>query len=222
MDMGHSIHPISLPNTKLALSAYYILAPAEAASNLAKYDGVRFGKKWPRHESSADVLYANTRGTGLGKEVQRRILLGAYSLSAGAVDNYFRQAQKVRRLVQRDFDRVFALRNFLRDCDRPPEVQGVDCIITPTAPTVPPKLSSLEHRDAVSTYSDDVMTVPASLVGLPAMSMPICIPGTRHNHEIGIQLIAQYGDDNLLFRLAHILETFFANNIILAEGTEDI
>lgn len=222
MDLGHSIHPISLPNTKLALSAYYILAPAEAASNLSKYDGVRFGNKWSRDEASTNVLYANTRGTGLGNEVKRRILLGAYSLSAGAVNNYFRQAQKIRRLVQQDFDRVFALQNLLRDYERPPEEQGVDCIITPTAPTLPPQLSSLEDSNTISTYSDDVLTVPASLAGLPAMSMPVCFGGAQYDQNIGIQLIAQYGDDNLLFHLAQILEKYCATKAIDAEGIKII
>src|SRR5206468_2332464 len=114
---NHQIVPISLPLTKQALSAYYVLAPAEASSNLAKYDGVRYGRRsnHPLDNVADDTLYAQTRGEGFGAEVKRRILLGTYSLSANAIDNYFIQAQKVRRLVQQEFDSVFKMKNPLHN-----------------------------------------------------------------------------------------------------------
>ncbi|KAI9870433.1 MAG: Trimeric GatFAB AmidoTransferase(AdT) complex subunit, partial [Pleopsidium flavum] len=125
--LGHSVHQVSLPATKHALSAYYVLAPAEASSNLAKYDGVRYGIRNDDKDGIGGVLYANTRGKGFGDEVKRRILLGAYSLSAEAIDNYFLKAQKVRRLVQQDFNDVFAMPNPLLDVpDAHSELEGVD------------------------------------------------------------------------------------------------
>jgi len=211
-ELGHTLHPVSLPSTKLALSAYYVLAPAEASSNLAKYDGVRYGNQAAQKESQENVLYSNTRGQGLGREVRKRILLGAYSLSASAIDNYFIQAQKVRRLVQRDFDRVFATQNPLLDArHRRLESAGVDILLTPTAPSRAPVLDSLSRRSSVDTYQDDVLTVPASLAGLPAMSVPIRTEvrspdDGKGSGPIGLQIIAQYGDDDRVFELAQALE----------------
>lgn len=200
---GHTIVPISLPNTKLALAAYYVLAPAEASSNLAKYDGVRYGT--PRDLSTADnengLLYANYRGEHFGEEVKRRILLGTFTLSAAAKDNYFVQAQKVRRLVQQDFNNVFAFGHPLLPHTRHQNSSSdrtVDLIIVPTAPTPPPKIQDLEGQSPVQSYINDVFTVPASLAGLPAISVPAAadedIPATPDRH-VGMQVIGQYGDD---------------------------
>jgi aspartyl-tRNA(Asn)/glutamyl-tRNA(Gln) amidotransferase subunit A len=210
-EIGHTIHPVSLPSTKLALSAYYVIAPAEASSNLAKYDGVRYGNQAAQKESPENVLYSNTRGQGLGREVRKRILLGAYSLSASAFDNYFIQAQKVRRLIQRDFDRVFARQNPLLNREHITESSGVDVLVTPTAPSRAPAVDSLSKRSSVDTYRDDVLTVPASLAGLPAMSVPIGASvkdanGGNDAMPIGLQIIAQYGDDDRLFEIAQALE----------------
>lgn len=211
-EQGHTIHPVSLPSTKLALSAYYVIAPAEASSNLAKYDGVRYGNQAAQKESQENVLYSTTRGEGLGKEVRKRILLGAYSLSASAIDNYFIKAQRVRRLIQRDFDRVFARHNPLLDArNRGTESAGVDVLLTPTAPSTAPTLDSLSERSSVDTYRDDVLTVPASLAGLPAMSVPIRSEvrksdGGNGSMPIGLQIIAQYGDDDRVFEAAQALE----------------
>ena len=203
---GHSIHAISLPTTQMALSAYYIIAAAEASSNLAKYDGVRYGK--PSADGlSTPTAFATTRAAKLGEEVKRRILLGSYTLSADAIDNHFLKAQKVRRLVQRDFDRVFRSSNPLLDSVNPiNDDAGVDFIITPTTPTFPPTLSSLASKGPIDTFADDVLTVPASLAGLPAISMPIRVSG--HNRKmpggfaampsVGLQVMGQYGSDGLV------------------------
>lgn len=210
--MGHSIHIVSLPATKMALSAYYVLAPAEASSNLAKYDGVRYGNRSSGREESANVLYARTRGAGLGEEVKRRTLLGSYSLSAAAIDNYFIQAQKVRRLVQEDFNNAFALQHpLLKSKLRPSRGADVDIILTPTAQSLPPKLSSLSHSDPVQEYSADVLTVPASLAGLPSLSVPIPISspagsGADSPNSAGMQILAQFGDDDLVFDVARVIE----------------
>lgn len=197
--LGHTILPISLPHTKAALSAYYVLAPAEASSNLAKYDGVRYGVRAANEadQPANEVLFAATRGRNFGAEVQRRILLGTYSLSSSARSNHFIQAQKVRRLVQRDFDSVFRLRNPLHHRTAAP-AGGVDYIICPTAPTPPPRLLDLKHSTPFDAYMNDVFTVPASLAGLPAMSMPAPLgPGSDQveYRNVGMQVIGQYGDD---------------------------
>jgi aspartyl-tRNA(Asn)/glutamyl-tRNA(Gln) amidotransferase subunit A len=218
-DCGHTLHPIRLPTTQQALSAYYVLAPAEASSNLAKYDGVRFGSRAKGIDGTPDsVLFAKTRGQGLGPEVQRRILLGAFSLSAQAIDNYFLQAQKVRRLVQQDFNRVFAIPNPLRDLEETSvKREGVDVIICPTAPSTAPSLAAVETQDPVHSYMNDVFTVPASLAGLPAITLPTTTPFNEEKpassrspdsffKTVGLQIIGQYGDDRFVLDTAKMLE----------------
>ncbi|KAF2843346.1 glutamyl-tRNA amidotransferase subunit A [Patellaria atrata CBS 101060] len=204
---GHSIQPVSLPTTKQALSAYYVLAPAEASSNLAKYDGVRYGSRASGPDGADGVLFSKTRGEGFGDEVKRRILLGAYTLSAGAIDNYFIQAQKVRRLVQEDFDRTFSLPNPLKENEVSSQCQnsGVDVLLSPSAPTRPPLLKSLEDQSPLDAYMNDVFTVPASLAGLPAVSVPIKV--VDHIAPFGFQIIGQYGDDSLVLQVAQLLES---------------
>jgi len=201
------------------LSAYYVLAPAEASSNLAKYDGVRFGSRAEGVDGTPDsVLFAKTRGQGFGAEVQRRILLGAFSLSAEAIDNYFIQAQKVRRLVQQEFNRVFARPNPLFDdgtASKQPE-EGVDVIVCPTAPSMAPPLSEVETQDPIQSYMNDVFTVPASLAGLPAISIPVGVNLGEEDvgveggsdsifNTVGLQVIGQYGDDELVLDAAEIM-----------------
>ena len=209
---GHSIHPISLPATKLALSAYYILAPAEASSNLAKYDGMRYSLhlNGNDHITNDSVLYSGIRGADLGEEVKRRVLLGSYSLSAGAIENYFIKAQKVRRLVQQDFNKVFDLWHpLLRDDqqDRSNDVNKVDIIVTPTAQSTAPKLKDVVNRDSVEAYSADVLTVPSSLAGLPAISVPVSILNPDEDHEpIGMQVIGQYYDERTVIAAALAIE----------------
>jgi aspartyl-tRNA(Asn)/glutamyl-tRNA(Gln) amidotransferase subunit A len=214
-DAGHSLHPVSLPSTYQALPAYYVLAPAEASSNLAKYDGVRYGYR----TSGADAnpkdnlpLFAATRGDGFGPEVQRRILLGAYTLSSEAMDNYFVQAQRVRRLVQMDFDKVFALQNPLLDArvEQSDDASSVDVLIAPTAPTLPPTLAEVEKLSPVEMYMNDVLTVPASLAGLPALSVPVKLKGGAKQagdvDSVGMQVIGQFGDDELVLQVGQIIE----------------
>lgn len=220
-ELGATVVPVSLPATKEALCAYYVLAPAEASSNLAKYDGVRYGVRGEESDAAGETLYSETRGAGFGDEVKRRILLGTYSLSSEAIDNYFIQAQKVRRLVQRDFDRVFKLDNplydprqfDLSDMDEAGVLQDkhgpaqVDFLLCPTAPTFPPRLSVVESQSSVEGYMNDVFTVPASLAGLPAMSVPAM---TRGPLPAGLQVIGQYWDDSRVLGLAAILEKMLA------------
>ncbi|KAL1900441.1 Trimeric GatFAB AmidoTransferase(AdT) complex subunit [Ceratocystis pirilliformis] len=221
---GARVVPVSLPSTRHALSAYYIIASAEASSNLAKYDGVRYGKDNSStiDESNNKTLYADTRRAGLGPEVRRRILLGAYSLSSEAMNNYFIQAQRVRRAVQRDFDRVFALLNPLYTTKPfdlsemgddvvldnklgPPQV---DFLLVPTAPTFAPRLDQALTQPSTAAYANDVFTVPASLAGLPAVNVPVKAQGkgTNEGHNVvGLQLIAQFWDDARLLGMAQQL-----------------
>jgi aspartyl-tRNA(Asn)/glutamyl-tRNA(Gln) amidotransferase subunit A len=209
-DNGHSLHKVSLPATPHALSAYYVLAPAEASSNLAKYDGVRYGSRAEGPDGTPNsVLFAKTRGQGFGSEVQRRILLGAFSLSAQAIDNYFIQAQRVRRLVQQDFDKVFSAPNPLHDAEREADAEGVDVLICPTAPTQAPRLSEIRDQDPIDAYMNDVFTVPASLAGLPAISVPVPVSEQAADapaETVGMQIIGQYGSDKLVLDVAEILE----------------
>jgi len=204
-----TLHPVTLPTTPLALSAYYILAPAEASSNLAKYDGVRYGTRSAGSDAANGVLFSKTRAQGFGAEVRRRILLGAYSLSSEAIENYFLLAQRVRRLVQRDFDRVFAVGNVLHgddggkgDADAKEQEEGVDVIVCPTAPSLPPTVEEVQRQSAVEGYVNDVFTVPASLAGLPACSVPWEVEG----RTTGIQVMGQFGDDELVLDVASLLE----------------
>ena len=212
-NQGHSIHTVSLPTTKLALSAYYIIAPAEAASNLAKYDGARYGNTVAQEVAADGVLFASARNEGLGDEVRRRILLGAYSLSASAIDNYFLKAQKIRRLVQHDFNRVLRQGHPLMDQYDQPHDHGVDILITPTTPTLPPRLDDVIDQPSVETYQNDILTVPASLAGLPAITIPVYLNGedkARGEEDlksVGIQLLGQYGSDDLVLETAAILES---------------
>jgi aspartyl-tRNA(Asn)/glutamyl-tRNA(Gln) amidotransferase subunit A len=240
-EVGARVVPVSLPSTRYALSAYYVIAPAEASSNLAKYDGVRYGIKQPDIEGnknnsnngSGGVLYSGVRGEGFGAEVKRRILLGSYTLSSEAVDNYFVQAQRVRQLVRQDFDRVFRLPNPLRDAedqrfplsdmDEGVALENklgpaqVDFLLCPTAPTLPPRLEDVEsgqERDPVGAYMNDVFTVPASLAGLPAVSIPkgVKLPreeAWRGQSSMGLQIIGQYWDDARLLAAADALSALF-------------
>ncbi|GIJ87158.1 glu-AdT subunit A [Aspergillus pseudoviridinutans] len=222
-EQGHTIHHVSLPTTKLALSAYYVLAPAEASSNLAKYDGIRYGSRCNGPDSGGQpgsYLYAKTRGDGFGPEVKRRILLGAFSLSADAINNYFIQAQRVRRLVQRDFNAVFRAEQPMApslqkvDAELKSKQAEVDVLICPTAPSCPPQLADLVESDSIfsslNAYTNDVFTVPASLAGLPAASVPVSVgcrdEGSGDADLAGIQIIGQYGDDELVLKVSEILE----------------
>lgn len=233
---GHTLHAVDLPTTQQALSAYYVLAPAEASSNLAKYDGVRYGSRTSSAPAAAkqeqsdsspqgtgNNLFTAHRGSTFGPEVRRRILLGAYALSADAIDNYFIAAQKVRRLVQDDFDRVFSLPNVLKtepgrqdqlkeneengagSIETAHESGGVDIIIAPTAPSAPPRSEAISRQSPLDAYTADVFTVPVSLAGLPAVSVPVGIEGYKEA-KVGVQIIAQYGDDDLALQVAEAMD----------------
>ncbi|KAK4239335.1 amidase signature domain-containing protein [Achaetomium macrosporum] len=228
-EFGARVVPVSLPSTRHALSAYYVIAPAEASSNLAKYDGIRYGTRDTDSGSDATggVLYAASRGKGFGEEVKRRILLGSYTLSSKAMDNYFIQAQRVRRLVRRDFNRVFALDNPLHeretfdltDLDESIVMEDkwgpeeVDFLLCPTAPTLAPRLEDIMNQTPVDAYMNDVFTVPASLAGLPAISIPVPLSETatddaEKSRTAGLQLIGQYWDDARLLAVAEaVLQT---------------
>ncbi|KAI0395612.1 amidase signature enzyme [Xylariaceae sp. FL0594] len=234
-DLGGRVVPVSLPSTKNALSAYYVIAPAEASSNLAKYDGIRYGRRDTGGPSDAQdgVLYARTRGTGFGSEVKRRILLGSYTLSSEAIDNYFVQAQKVRQLVRRDFDRVFKLDNPLLDeqhfelseMDESIGLESklgpaqVDFLVCPTAPTTPPLLEDVSKQTPFDSYMNDVFTVPASLAGLPAISIPMRIrvdPAKEEQrllHFGGLQLIGQFWDDARVLSVAERLSEYISPTV---------
>ncbi|KAL7268273.1 Trimeric GatFAB AmidoTransferase(AdT) complex subunit [Rhizina undulata] len=214
---GHRIFPVSLPTTKNALSAYYILAPAEACSNLAKYDGLRYGHREENDRSKSEngegILFAPTRRSGFGDEVRRRILLGAYTLSSEAIDNYFLKAQSIRRLVQKDFDEVFNVPNLLREDREFEEGQnpnGVDVLIAPSSLSTAPLLEDvLAERSPLNSYVNDVLTVPASLAGIPAISIPVKAEGTNSvESSVGMQIIAQYGDEESLWGVAKAIEAF--------------
>ena len=183
--LGAVIRDVSLPHTELAIPAYYIVAPAEASANLARFDGVRFGA---RVESEGlRGMYEATRSEGFGAEVTRRILLGTYVLSAGYYDAYYRKAQQVRTLIAADFSKVFA--------------SGVDVLFTPTAPSVAFPIGAI--KDPYEMYLSDIFTVTANLAGVPAMSQPI---GRVEGLPVGGQFIAPHFDEQKMFTAAYALE----------------
>ncbi|MGJ8625796.1 MAG: Asp-tRNA(Asn)/Glu-tRNA(Gln) amidotransferase subunit GatA [Sulfitobacter sp.] len=190
-DAGAEIVNISLPHTKYALPAYYVIAPAEASSNLARYDGVRYG-----HRASLDQgdgiteMYEKTRAEGFGPEVQRRVMIGTYVLSAGFYDAYYNRARRVRTLIKKDFEDVFA--------------KGVDCILTPATPSAAFGLGEMTDADPVAMYLNDVFTVTVNLAGLPGIAVP-----TGQNAQglpLGLQLIGRPWEEADLLSSAYALE----------------
>jgi aspartyl-tRNA(Asn)/glutamyl-tRNA(Gln) amidotransferase subunit A len=185
-DAGATIHDITLPHTKYALPAYYIVAPAEASSNLARYDGVRYGLRMP----GKDLIdtYENTRAAGFGHEVRRRILMGTYVLSAGYYDAYYLKAQKVRTLIKRDFDEAW---------------NSVDVVLTPT--TLTPAFAFGEKSDdPIAMYLEDLFTVTANMAGLPGISVPAGL--STQGTPLGLQLLGKPFDEATLFRAAYAIE----------------
>ncbi|ALJ14408.1 Asp-tRNA(Asn)/Glu-tRNA(Gln) amidotransferase subunit GatA [Sphingopyxis macrogoltabida] len=176
-DAGAEVVDISLPHTKYALPAYYIIAPAEASSNLARYDGVRYGLRDLPEKAGLQDMYAATRADGFGPEVKRRIMIGTYVLSAGFYDAYYTQAQKVRTLIARDFEQAFGV---------------CDVILAPTAPSAAFGLGE-KTADPLAMYLNDVFAVPASLAGLPAMSVPAAL--NREGLPLGLQIIGKAFDE---------------------------
>jgi aspartyl-tRNA(Asn)/glutamyl-tRNA(Gln) amidotransferase subunit A len=176
-DAGATIVEVSLPHTKYALPAYYIIAPAEASSNLARYDGVRYGIRDLPAGSGLQDMYAATRADGFGPEVKRRIMIGTYVLSAGYYDAYYTQAQKIRTLIARDFEKAW---------------ETCDVLLTPTAPSAAFALGE-KSADPIAMYLNDVFTVPSSLAGLPAMSVPGGLD--KHGLPLGLQIIGKPLDE---------------------------
>jgi aspartyl-tRNA(Asn)/glutamyl-tRNA(Gln) amidotransferase subunit A len=188
IDAGAEIVDISLPHTKYALPAYYIIAPAEASSNLARYDGVRFGLRDLPEGAGLQDMYAATRAAGFGEEVRRRIMIGTYVLSAGFYDAYYSQAQKVRALIARDFDNAWA---------------SCDLILAPTAPSAAFGLGE-KNADPLSMYLNDVFAVPASLAGLPAMSVPGGL--SKKGLPMGLQIIGKALDEQAVLNAGLAIE----------------
>ncbi len=187
MESGAEIIDISLPNTKYALPTYYIVAPAEASSNLARYDGVKYGFRSNKGKSLIE-MYENTRSEGFGDEVKRRILIGTYVLSSGYYDAYYLKAQKVRQKIKNDFDETF---------------KKVDAILTPSTPSAAFKIGE-KKNDPISMYLNDIFTVPVNLAGIPAISIPA---GTDNkNYPIGLQLIGKPLDEQKLLNIAFAAE----------------
>ncbi|WP_283646670.1 Asp-tRNA(Asn)/Glu-tRNA(Gln) amidotransferase subunit GatA [Marinovum algicola] len=188
---GAEIVDISLPHTKYALPTYYVIAPAEASSNLARYDGVRYGRRAPLAQGDGITeMYEKTRAEGFGHEVQRRIMVGTYVLSAGFYDAYYNRARKVRTLIKKDFEDVFA--------------QGVDAILTPATPSAAFGLGEMKEADPVQMYLNDVFTVTVNLAGLPGISVPA---GTdRQGLPLGLQLIGRPWEEGDLLNCAYALE----------------
>jgi len=191
---GAEIVDISLPATRFAVAAYYVIATAEASSNLSRYDGVRFGLRVHDGAEPLQSLYAKTRGTGFGSEVKRRIILGTFVLSSGYYDAYYVRAQRVRALIKRDFDRALS---------------HVDVIASPTTPTVAFELGE-RTSDPLAMYLVDVCTLPASLAGLPALSLPCGVArpeGGGPELPVGLQLIAPAFEEARLLRVATLAES---------------
>ncbi len=187
-EKGAEIVNISLPHTKYALPAYYVIAPAEASSNLARYDGIRYGNRV--NGASMEELHINTRTNGFGKEVKRRILVGTYVLSAGFYDAYYLKAQKVRRLIKNDFDEAF------KKCD---------VILTPTSPIEAFAIGDKKMNESpINMYLNDVFTVSVNLAGLPAMSLPIGL--SKNGLPLGMQFIGKSFDEETIFKAAYQLE----------------
>ncbi len=186
-DAGAKIVDISLPHTKYALPTYYIIAPAEASANLARFDGVRYGLRVEEKGGSLDDLYELTRAAGFGTEVKRRIMIGTYVLSAGYYDAYYKKAQRVRTLISRDFASAF---------------EKVDVILAPTTPSAAFALG--EKMDPVTMYLNDVFTVPASLAGLPGISVPAGF--SSEGTPLGLQIIGKAFDEETVFKTAAVVE----------------
>ena len=185
---GAEIVEVSLPHTKYALPAYYIVAPAEASSNLARYDGVRYGVRVPGKDIVS--MYENTRAEGFGKEVRRRIMIGTYVLSAGYYDAYYVRAQKIRTLIRQDFEKVYA--------------QGVNAILTPATPSAAFGIGEKGGADPVEMYLNDVFTVTVNMAGLPGIAVPGGL--SAEGLPLGLQLIGRPFDEETLFSLGEVIE----------------
>jgi len=187
-DAGAEMVEVSLPHTRYALPAYYIVAPAEASSNLARYDGVRYGLRVGGRDVTG--MYERTRAEGFGAEVRRRVLIGTYVLSAGYYDAYYLRAQKVRTLIKRDFEEAFAV--------------GIDAMLTPATPSAAFGIGEKSSGDPVEMYLNDVFTVTVNMAGLPAIAVPAGRDG--QGLPLGLQLIGRPFDEETLFALGEVIE----------------
>ncbi|GHA52666.1 glutamyl-tRNA(Gln) amidotransferase subunit A [Amylibacter ulvae] len=190
-DAGAEIVDVSLPHTKYALPAYYVLAPAEASSNLARYDGVRYGKRATLQSGEGiNEMYERTRAEGFGDEVKRRVMIGAYVLSAGFYDAYYRRAQRVRTLIKKDFDDVYA--------------SGVDAILTPATPSAAFGIGEMKNADPIKMYLNDVFTVTVNMAGLPGVAIPTGMDA--NGLPLGLQLIGRPWEEGDMLNIAYRLE----------------
>jgi aspartyl-tRNA(Asn)/glutamyl-tRNA(Gln) amidotransferase subunit A len=190
-DSGAETVDISLPHTKYALPAYYVIAPAEASSNLARYDGVRYGRRAKiAARDGITRLYELSRAEGFGAEVRRRVMIGTYVLSAGYYDAYYLRAQKVRTLIKRDFETVFA--------------QGIDAILTPATPSAAFAIGEMENADPVQMYLNDVFTVTVNLAGLPGASVPAGVDA--RGLPLGLQVIGRPWEEAEMLNIAFAIE----------------
>ncbi len=185
--LGGTVTEVSVPSLEYALSAYYIIAPAEASSNLARFDGVRYGRRAPDSQNMLSA-YMKTRAEGFGAEVKRRIMLGTYALSSGYYDAYYGQAQKVRTIIIKEFNEAF---------------EQCDLLLSPTTPTPAFEIGA-KTDDPLEMYLSDILTIPANLAGLPAISIPV---GLDNGLPVGLQLMGKHFDDGLVLRAAKALET---------------
>jgi len=184
--LGVRVEEVSLPYTKYAIPVYYIIVPSEVSSNLARYDGIKYGYRAKDADELLDV-YLNSRQQGMGDEAKRRIMIGAYSLSSGYYDAYYKKASQVRTLIRQDFQKVF---------------QQVDCLLAPTSPTTAFKLGE-KNNDPLSMYLADICTAPASIAGLPALSVPC---GLANNLPVGLQIIGNYFKESDILKLGSAYE----------------
>lgn len=190
-EAGAKIENISLPHTKYALPAYYVIAPAEASSNLARYDGVRYGRRAALSSGDGiNELYEKTRAEGFGPEVKRRVMIGTYVLSAGFYDAYYNRARRVRALIKKDFDEVFA--------------NGIDAILTPATPSAAFGLGEMSEADPLQMYLNDVFTVTVNLAGLPGVSVPAGVD--KSGLPLGLQVIGRPWEEGDMLNIAHSLE----------------
>jgi aspartyl-tRNA(Asn)/glutamyl-tRNA(Gln) amidotransferase subunit A len=185
--LGAEIEEVSLPHTKYALSVYYIIAPSEASANLARYDGVKYGYSSGTTGTMWDAL-ESTRGEGFGQEVKRRIMIGTYVLSSGYYDAYYLKAQKVRRLIKKDFDEAYS---------------KVDVILTPSTPSSAFKIGE-KTNDPISMYLNDIFTVPVNLAGLPGISIPAGVD--KKGYPLGLQIIGKPFDEQTILNIAYSME----------------
>ncbi len=186
---GAIVEEVSLPNTAYSIETYYIIASAEASSNLSRFDGIRYGYR-SENATNLEEVYKKTRGEGFGAEVKRRIMLGTYVLSSGYYDAYYKKAQKVRTLIKEDFDKIFA---------------EYDVVIGPTAPTVAFNIGE-EITDPITMYANDILTIPVNMAGLPAISIPCGFKGKR---PIGMQIIGKPFAESTIYDVAYNFENYF-------------